>query len=196
MSELVLERPSEVPAHGRYVYYPGMTAVPEAAAANLRNRSHTVTATVVIAPAGAEGVLAAQGSLLGGWAFYLQRGRLHYVHNLVGLEMHRVAADSELPPGAHTLAFRFARTGEHCGTVTLLVDGAAVGSGEVPRFTPTRFSLTGAGLSCGRGNALAVSDDYDGPFPFTGQLERVVVEVEGAPFVDPEGEAAVAIATQ
>ena len=196
MSELVLERPSAVPPRSRYVYYPGMAAVPEAAAANLRNRSHAVTATVVLPANGAEGVLIAQGSLLGGWSLFVRGDRLHYVHNLVGLETHRVTSATPLVPGPHTLAFRFTRTGEHRGEVTLLVDGSAVASGEIPRFTPTRFSLTGAGLTCGRGNALAVCDDYAGPFPFTGELERVVIDVDGAPFLDPKGEAAVAIATQ
>ena len=48
LSELVLERPSEVPPRARYVYYPGMPAIPEAAAVNVRDRSHRVTATVEI----------------------------------------------------------------------------------------------------------------------------------------------------
>jgi arylsulfatase A-like enzyme len=196
LSELVLERPSQVPERARYVYYPGTAAVPEAAAVNVRNRSHTITATVIIPSDGAEGVLAAQGSLLGGWSFYVQEGCLRYVHNFVGLEEHRVASAVELTAGAHTLALRFARTGEHRGEVTLLVDATVVGTGEIPHFTPTRFSLTGAGLTCGRGTTLAVTDQYAGPFPFTGVLERVVIEVEGQPFHDAAGEAAVAIRTQ
>ena len=196
LSELVLERPSEVPERTRYVYYPGMAAVPEAVAVNVRNRSHTITASVIIPPGGAEGVLAAQGSLLGGWSFYVQHGRLRYVHNFVGLEQHRVASTVELTHGAHALVCRFARTGEHCGTITLLVDDVVVVAGEIPRFTPTRFSLTGAGLTCGRGTALAVTEDYAGPFPFTGGLEHVVIEVDGAPYCDPAGEAALAIRTQ
>jgi len=163
---------------------------------NVRNRSHTITAAVAIPPGGAEGVLAAQGSRLGGWSLYVQHGRLRYVHNLVGAEEHSLVSTAELTPGRHLLAFRFVRTAEHRGHATLQIDGLVVGEVEIPRFTPTRFSLTGAGLTCGRGTALAVSDDYDGPFPFTGVLEQVVIEVDGPPYRDPVGEAAVAIATQ
>ena len=94
------------------------------------------------------------------------------------------------------LVFGFAHTGEHRGEATLLIDDVLVGTAEVPRFTPTRFSLTGVGLTCGRGAALAVTDDYTGPFPFTGVLEDIVIEVDGAPFRDPAEEAAVAIRTQ
>ncbi|MEO8601810.1 MAG: arylsulfatase [bacterium] len=196
MSEWVIERPSLVVDRQRYVYYPGTSAVPEAAAVNVRNRSHRITALVSIPPTGAEGVLAAQGSGLGGWALYVWQRRLRYVHNFIGAELHRVVAVDDLTPGTHSLAMHFRRDGEHHGTAELHVDGKPVGNGEIPRFTPTRFSLTGAGLTIGRGDGLAVGDDYRGPAPFTGTLERVVIEVEGAAFHDPVAEAAVAIRTQ
>jgi arylsulfatase len=195
-SELVLERPSGLPARQRYVYYPGTAAVPEAVAVNLRNRSHRITAHVTIPPGGADGVLAAQGSALGGWALYLRDHRLCYVHNFVGAQLHRVGSPQPVPAGPHTLAMRFTRDGEHRGVAELLIDGGAVARGEIPCFTPARFSITGAGLTVGRGNPLAVGDDYSGPFPFTGELARVVIEVDGAPFTDPAAEAEVALRTQ
>jgi arylsulfatase len=51
-------------------------------------------------------------------------------------------------------------------------------------------------LTCGYSGELPVCDDYRAPFRFTGSIERVVVEVEGEPFLDPEGEAQVAVETQ
>jgi arylsulfatase len=122
--------------------------------------------------------------------------RLRWVHNFVGMEEHAVRSEAPLAPGAHLLEMQFTKTAEHEGTVALVVDGTVVGRGAVPRFTTTRFSITGAGLTCGRGNGLAVTDDYRGTFPWTGTLRRVVVDVEGAPFSDPEGEATLAVATQ
>jgi hypothetical protein len=195
-SELVFERPPSVAPRARYVYWPAAGAIPEAVAVNVRNRSHLVRAEVEIPAAGAEGVVIAQGSLLGGWSLYVKNGRLGYVHNFVGLEERRVTAGAALAPGARVLEMRFTKTAEHRGTLELVVDGAVVGRGEVPRFTTTRFSITGAGLTCGRGWGLPVTDDYRGAFPFTGRIRRVVVEVDGAPFQDAEGEAAVAITTQ
>ena len=150
-------------------------------------------------PGGAEGVLLAQGSLLGGWSLYVQDGRLRYVHNFVGMEEHRVVrSDAPIAPGAHVARLPLhAAPASTAGTVALARRRrgrrARVRS---PRFTPTRFSITGAGLTCGRGNGLAVTDDYSGAFPFTGTLRRVVVDVDGAPFSDPDGEATLAIATQ
>jgi arylsulfatase len=195
-SPWVLERPPAVAPRTRYVYWPHTAMVPEAVAVNVRNRSHAVRAEVEIPPGGAAGVLVAQGSLLGGWSLYVQDGRLRWAHSFVGMEEHAIRSDVPLAPGARVLEMRFTRTGEHQGTVELRVDGTAVGRGDVPRFTTTRFSITGAGLTCGRGNGLAVTDDYRGPFPFSGVVRRVVVEVTGEPFTDPEGEATLAVATQ
>jgi arylsulfatase len=178
------------------VYYPSTIAVPEPAAVNVRNRNHRMTASVVISEGSAEGVLLCQGSRLGGWSFFLQDGRLHYVHNYVGLRETSIAGDVTLSPGPHELGFDFTKTGEHQGVGTLLVDGVAVGSGPLHHQTPVRFSLLGAGLSCGRDVGLPVCTAYDGEFAFTGVLERVVVEVDSEPFVDAEEEAAAAIASQ
>jgi arylsulfatase len=185
-----------VPARPRYIYYPGGAPVPEVHAANIRNRSHTITAEVEMPAAGAEGILLAQGSLLGGYAFFVKDGRLHYVHNYCGLEQHRASSTVDVPAGAHTLGFRFAKTGEHQGAGTLLIDGQPAGDVDIPRFTRTRFSLTGEGLCCGYDRGLQVCDDYRPPFAFTGRLRRVVIDVEGPAFVDPAAEVDYAIKTQ
>ncbi|MBV9286194.1 MAG: arylsulfatase, partial [Acidimicrobiia bacterium] len=139
-----------------------------------------------------------QGSLLGGWVLYVIDGHLTYEHNLLNLERHRVQARTPLLPGRHIVAFHYEKTAEHQGRGVLLVDGEEVGSGEISRFTPNRFALAGAGLSVGRdGSGLAVSDDYVAPFPFTGTIiGDVIVDVSGDRYVDPEGEAEVAVTTQ
>jgi arylsulfatase A-like enzyme len=180
----------------RYVYYPIAGPVTEEAAVNVRNRSHRITADVDIPEQGADGILLAQGSILGGYALFVRGGRLVYVHNFVGLEQHRLTAETELRPGAHTLEFRFDKTGEHQGRGLLLVDGETVASGEIPRFTPTRFSITDAGLCCGYHIGMPVIDDYRAPFPFTGLLHRVIVDVAGEPFVDTAAEADLALRAQ
>ncbi|MEX1009457.1 MAG: arylsulfatase, partial [Acidimicrobiia bacterium] len=152
----------------RYVYYPMAGPVTEEAAVNLRNRTHAITAEVELPGFDVEGMLLAQGSIFGGYAFFVRDRRLHYVHNFAGLEEYRVTSDVELTPGHHTLAFRFDKSGEHRGTGTLLVDGNAAGSTEIRRFTPTRFSITGEGLCCGYDMGMPVIDEYRPPFRFTG----------------------------
>jgi arylsulfatase len=81
--------------------------------------------------------------------------------------------------------------------VELLVDGTVVGRGEVRRTAWARLSLTGAGLTAGWAQDFSPADvDYRGEFRFTGTLHRVEIEVGGLPTVDPEAEAAAAVAAQ
>ena len=195
-SELVFGRAPSVAPRSRYTYWPGRAPVPESVAVNVRGRPHTITAHVTIEPGleVAEGVLAVQGSVLGGWSFHLLGdGRLCYVHNLAGWRLYRVeAAIGRLPPGGHTLGFRFAGP-----EADLLVDGEVVGSSTVNRTIWSRFSLTGAGLTAGWSPDFSPADeDYRGRFAFTGTLHRVDIDVAGDPEIDPDQEAQDALAAQ
>jgi hypothetical protein len=68
----------------------------------------------------------------------------------------------------------------------LVCDGAAVGAGPIAQFTPVRFNIHGAGLSCGYELGPVVGTGYDAPFAFTGILHSVVVTLgEAAPAIDP-----------
>jgi arylsulfatase len=196
-SAAVLERPTDVQPRSRYEYWPDGAPVPESQAPNVRHRPHDVTVRVVV-PEGVvpAGVLVAQGSVLGGWSFHLLAdGRLCYVHNLSGFRVVRVDAPVQLTPGRHDLGFRY-RPGEPA-TGTLLVDGEVVGAGPIEQFTWSRFSITGAGLTVGYSAGLPPADqDHDGPFRFTGTIERAWIDLDGEPFVDPEAEAEAAIARQ
>jgi arylsulfatase len=195
-SELVFQRASSVAPRSRYTYWPGRAPVPEAVAVNVRGRPHTISAHITVEPGTevVEGVLAVQGSVLGGWSFHLLGdGRLCYVHNLAGWRLYRVEASIEpLEPGDHVLGFRFEPP-----HAELLVDGVVVGHGEVRRTVWSRFSLTGAGLTAGWAPDLSPADlDYRGRFELTATLHHVDIDVAGEPEIDPELEAQHIIATQ
>ena len=195
-SELVFQREPTVAPRARYTYWPGRAPVPESVAANVRSRPHDITAHVTIPDDldVVEGVLVAQGSVLGGWSFHLLGDRrLCYVHNLAGWRVYRVEADvGSLTPGDHTFGLRFRPP-----HAELLVDGTVVGSGDVKRTAWSRLSLTGAGLTAGWCPDFSPADeDYRGRFEFTGTLHRVDIDVEGLPIVDPEAEAETIIASQ
>ncbi len=203
-SDFVQDRPVLVPPRSRYEYLPGAASVPEIVAVNVRNRSHRISTRIELpepAPGGpggtpAEGVLLAQGSGLGGWSLYLSEGRPAYVHNFVSLIEHHTEAVDTLAPGRHEVVFFFERTGEHRGVGRLLVDGVEAGTVDIPQFTLNRFSLTGAGVTCGYGNGLPVTRRYEGTFPFTGRILEASVEVDGPPSVDPEAEVRDALTSQ
>jgi arylsulfatase len=157
-------------------YYPGTSPVPETVAANVKNRSHSIEVDVTV-PTGApaEGVLLAQGSVLGGFSLHLREGRLRYVHNLYGKQRDVISADRPLGPGRHRLAFRFERAEPAGGQAVLEVDGAVVAEGTIPVFTVAAFSATGAGLTCGYELGPAVGDDYQAPFACTAAIHTATV---------------------
>src|SRR5881394_234899 len=67
----------------------------------LKNKSHAVTAQVVVPDAGAQGVIIAQGGAFGGWSLYLREGRPAYCYNLFGLQQFKVHGQERLTPGDH-----------------------------------------------------------------------------------------------
>jgi arylsulfatase A-like enzyme len=204
-SDFVFGRPRNEWPGGVMVVHPHRPPVPEDSAPDVRGRPHSITAHVSIADGpGAEvpnGVLAVQGSVLGGWSFHLLAdGRLCYVHNLSGWREHRVEAPvgERLTPGDHTLAFTFEPGVDGAPNQgRLFVDDEEIGSGPIRRTTWARFSLTGAGLTAGWSPDLSPADgDYRGAFRFTHHLDRVVIRTAGPSHVDPETETRDAIARQ
>lgn len=166
-------------------YYPNTARIDNLAAIDIKNRSFTVVAEATIPPTGCEGVLIAQGGKFGGWTLFVKDNYLHYEHNFIGMAHYRIVADVPLPTGEVQLAFRFTKTGDFEGKGQLLINDQVVGEGDILQTVPYTWSLTGEGLCCGYDSETAVSDLYQPPFPFTGDLDRVTVFVEGFPLSDP-----------
>ncbi len=191
---LTTPRPQLAADRNRYVYYPGNAEVPESVAPNIRNRSYTIAAEVRIETPEAGGVLMAQGARFGGHALYLKDGRLKYVYNWVGEFEQVVESIEPVPLGHVVLSATFERDGDVMpteGTLTLHFNDRAVGTARI-RTQPGKFSLAGEGLNVGREGGEAVTDDYPGaqPWPFVGgEIDRVIIDVSGEPFVDLAREA-------
>ena len=179
------ERPQIASARDTYVYFPGTQAVPENVAAKVLNRAHTVTVDAELSE-GDEGVLACHGSNVGGYVLFVQDGKLHYVHNYVGAEELRVSSNQPVPPGKHALSYEFAPTAPPDlkngkgtpGVAKLLVDGEPVGQTDFPVTVPLALGL-GSGFAVGRNPGSPVSVMYTSPFPFTGAITKVTVDVSG-----------------
>jgi arylsulfatase len=171
-----------------YRYAPFGSPVPEHVAVDVRNRSHIVTVEATVPDADPDGVLLALGTVLGGWSLHVLEGRLRYVHNLYGKERQTITSDELLAAGRHELTYEFEWTAQNAGQGTLRCDGVVVGTGEIPRFTPSQFSYTGSGLTCGYEMGPAVGEGYLAPFRFGGAIHRATVEVSGRPARNPLAE--------
>jgi len=185
VARLIEERPQLALPRDLYVFYPRTSVVSNKIAPTILNRPHSITATVDIAN-GAEGVLVAQGSSSGGYALYVKDHKLHYAYNYLGVQQFHVATDTAVGDGRHELRVEFEPTGKPDlangkGTparAQLYIDGKLAGEGDLPVTIPLDIGIVD-GLSCGRDEGSTVTTDYRAPFAFTGQLEKIVVDVSG-----------------
>ena len=61
----------------------GMGRLTENSVVNIKNKSHSVTAEIVVPDGGAEGVIIAQGGSIGGWSLYAKDGKLEVLLQLL-----------------------------------------------------------------------------------------------------------------
>jgi arylsulfatase len=196
-------RPQISVERSSYTYYPGTQMIPVNAGPVLLNRPHSITADVEIPKGGAQGCLMSAGDVQGGFALYVQGGKLHYVYNYVGSQFFHAESSSTVPEGRHKLRLEFETTGQPeiaqgkgaPGRAQLYVDGKLVGQADVPLTMPISIGL-GGGIVCGADTGSPVWDKYEPPFRFSGTIHGVTVDVSGDLIRDHEAETRIALARQ
>ena len=144
------------------ILFGSMGRLSENSVLNIKNKSHSVTAEIIVPASGAEGVIVAQGGNAGGWSLYAKGGKLKYCYNLFGIQQFYAESNSALPPGDHQVRMEFAYAGGGLGkggTVSLFVDGKKVGEGKVSATEPMLFSADD-GCDVGVDTGAPVSPDY------------------------------------
>jgi arylsulfatase A-like enzyme len=127
----------------RQLLFGGMGRLTEGSIVNYKNKSHAVTAEIVVPPSGAEGVIIAVGGIIGGWSLYAKDGKPKYHYNFYGVQRYSVEGTSQILPGTHQVRMEFKYDGGGLakgGTVTLYVDGKKTGEGRVDQTEPMLFS--------------------------------------------------------
>jgi hypothetical protein len=166
----------------------GMGGLNENAVLNIKNKSHSITAQVSV-PEGkpCEGAILSQGGFGAGWIFYVKDAHLKYCYNFAGLEKYTVSATQPLPSGEHQVRMEFGYDGGGLGkggTVTLYIDGKAVGSGRVERTIAMGFSAdetSDVGLKRG---APITPDLPTHNNAFTGTVQVIVIDADTKENVD------------
>jgi arylsulfatase len=162
------------------ILFGGMGRLTENTVLNIKNKSHSVTAQVVVPDTVPAGVIVAQGGAFGGWSLYVKDGRPAYCYNLFGLQRFKVYGDTQMPAGEHQVRMEFAYDGGGLakgGTVTLYLDGKKVGEARVAATQPMLFSADET-TDLGADSATPVSDDYSpASSVFTGRVRWVQIDL-------------------
>ncbi|XXF79980.1 arylsulfatase [Myxococcaceae bacterium GXIMD 01537] len=159
----------------------GMGRLGENCVVNIKNKSFSVTAEVVVPESGARGVLIAQGGNFGGWSLYTKDGKAKFAYNFCGMETFHTEATQALSPGQRQVRMEFTYDGGGVGkggAVALFYDGKQVGSGRVERTVPYGFSADET-TDVGRESGTPVSADYDRQGSvFSGRIHWVQIDLE------------------
>jgi arylsulfatase len=192
LNRFVSSNPYSVASRRHWELKPGGGRIPQAAAPDLRNRSYRITAHVDIPAGGADGVLVAQGDWCGGYALYMQDGRLVHDYNFVNRH-YIVRSDRPVPQGRCELVYEARKTGEYTAQGTLYINGQACGSVTLPQTYRAQSSFIG--LEVGRAPRPSVGE-FEAPFPFTGTLHRLEYDLADDQQIDPSGELRAALRQQ
>lgn len=135
-----------------------------------------------------EGVILAEGGISAGFALYVQNGKLVYHYNWFERERTNLVSNIPVPTGKSTIAMEFAYDGGGLGKggeAVIGINGKEVGRARIAHTVPGRFGIDTFGLGSDTGSP--VSNTYQPPFPFTGTVERVDIEL-GPPNLSPKDE--------
>ncbi len=164
----------------RQLMFGGMGRLSENSVVVIKNKSHSVTAEIVVPEEGAQGVIVAQGGAFAGWTLYAHEGKPAYCYNLFGLQLFKVYGDSAIPAGEHQVRMEFAYDGGGLGKggdITLYVDGEKVGEGRVDATVPMAFSADET-TDIGSDTATPVTDDIAaGETEFNGRVSWVEIDL-------------------
>lgn len=174
-------RPSLAGKRRSFVYYPGQIALPDGASPSVLNKSFSIVADLELPESGAHGMVITHGGLTGGYGLYLRDGKAHFVYNMLAIERFTIASEA-LPIGKVSLAVNVhyeGKPGERgkSASVRMTANGKTIGEGQLPRTVPLQFAL-GEGIDIGMDTGSAVDFTYKLPFPFSGKIEKVTVNLE------------------
>ena len=168
---------------GTHTYYPGTQNLSPDVAPQVYNRSWSMTADLVVPPAGAEGVVVAEADFLGGYALYVMGGKPAFTYSLMGVKLSTITSSDPLPKGQVALRYEFnakepGKLGTG-GTSKLFINGKQVATGQLDHTVALQFSAY-AGFDIGRDNGEPVVREYakKSPFPFSGTIKRVTFDLK------------------
>lgn len=180
-------RPSHLRGKTKFVYPAGTIRIGERSSPNTKNVHHTLAAEVEIPDTGTEGVIVCCGGLSGGFTLFIKDDKLHWEHNYYNEIHYRVSSTEKIPPGHHILSaeIKVDNQGKFGtgGNVMLRLGEKQIGEGRFEQQIAGFFTANES-FDIGCDTCSPVSDMYESPFAFTGEIIKVMVDVSEATFED------------
>jgi arylsulfatase len=119
-----------------------------------------------------EGVLVAMGTQNCGYCWYIKDNISVFDYNAF-TEHHVVRSSITVPSGGCSMGVKFVRKGRK-GTINLTIDGKECGSIQIPYIMRM---ISSTGFDIGRNSLSPVTEDYQAPFEFTGEIKKINIKL-------------------
>lgn len=166
--------------------YPGDLPRMSAWAAPKFDRTHRITAQILVPEGGAEGVILSHGSRWAGFALYVKDNHLVYENNatVFGGQRDLIRSPQALPTGRIEVAYEFVRDeaaspkGRVSGAGRLYINQQLAGESGPLTLPPSGLMEFLGTFNLGQARVSPVSIHFPMPFKFTGSLEKVTVQLK------------------
>ena len=163
-------------------YAPGAEFIAEAASPPVKNRSHSIIATLET-DGKTDGVIAACGGFFSGYSLYVKNNIVTYGYNYFDGKYYYIKSSKPLTAGKHEVKVEYeavpgATPHTPTGKVTLYIDGVQVGQGTIDNVVLGKYSLSepfDVGVDNG---GSVIRSAYASPFKFSDFLDKVVFELK------------------
>lgn len=162
-----------------YTYYEGSIRIAEPAAPPMKNRAWKLTADIKAQGQQTEGVIMAFGGVAAGIVLYLEDGIPVFDYNY--FEKHTVVKSNQpIPEGNSTVSVEFAYKGKQGETgkgadIIIRINNKEVAKGTMSETVAGRFGIDTFGIGLDTGQP--VTHAYKVPFKFTGEINKVTVDM-------------------
>lgn len=110
---------------------------------------------------------------------FLEKSKPTYLYNFVNAERYVIQSSEKLLPGKSTIRFDFDCDGGEVGaggTGKLFINDRQVAEGRIQKTVPYRLALDET-FDVGRDTGTPASETYQVPFAFTGNLQKVTLNL-------------------
>lgn len=174
------EQPRLLDGRKDFTFGPGFPGMPAAQAPDF-SLSHCVTAGITVGAIAPRGVILANGGNQGGFALYINDGRVVFENNYRGGASRQTLISSRpLPKGDVEVSYEYQvdpKVREE-GDLHLYINGEAAGSARLTHFSPPTFTSEYDMMTIGRASSARIVEGITGPTPFSGELKFVRVTLK------------------
>jgi arylsulfatase len=173
-------RPSATAGRSEFTYTGVNSGIAVANAPNIIGKSYKITAEVDLPEGGGDGVIATLGGRWGGWGFYLLKGKPVFDYNMLTLAQYQWVGPEALSAGKHSIVFDYTYGGPGLakgGSGELSVDGKVVATGKQENSIAF-LQVADETFDVGVDTRTEINGkDYQVPFPFTGTIDKLTVDL-------------------